>query len=84
MRLSIFGLISAALTFATATWERARVAVDWVVGFVFDVLAQPFDFAARFPRAAVAAGPAFAYDGPPIHSLRHEAGTAQRAAARHV
>lgn len=62
---------------------RAAAFVERVALFAFEAIARPsFDF--RAVPSGSFAGPAFAYDGPPVHSLRHEAGMSRRAADRHT
>lgn len=90
-RLPAVGLIGlaciATATMATA-FARARDtvlgAISWAVAFVFDVLARPVNIGPAFAFANLTGGPALAYDGPPVHSLRHEAGVSRRSAARNT
>ena len=67
------------------SWSRSVAAfVDRGFRALFEFVARPLDLT---PRIATAGGPALGradYDAPPIHGLRHEAGTVQRAADRHV
>lgn len=78
-KLSLWGFLYLAIAFIQSSLARA---LDRAVELVFSAL----------PWQA----PAFAIDGwsdysnpmvtdaPPLHSLRHEAGTSRRAAARHT
>jgi hypothetical protein len=84
-RYSIFAAISAALCVASSAIAAACHAVERFVGAMFDVLARPgFDRSLGFNQLGAFDGPALAYDGPPVHGLRHEAGVSRRAAARHT
>lgn len=78
-----FGLIAAVMVLPAAIFTAARVWVERAVAFAFDVLARPVNFIPGFGRLAFD-GPAPAYDAPPIHALRHEAGTPRRAADRNI
>lgn len=82
-RFSIFAALSLCFAASAAAFERARLAIERFVFTALSVLARPAIYHPR-PTALLLRGPALAYDGPPIHSLRHEAGTPQRAARRHI
>jgi hypothetical protein len=76
----ILATIAAVLS---SSWAAALAWVDRAVSFAFSALASPAAYRPR-PTALLLRGPALAYDGPPIHALRHEAGTPQRAAHRNI
>jgi hypothetical protein len=83
MRRSFYAFACLAVVAACAVRDFVALAVDRAFRAVFEVLAE----APRFAIAAFgqpATGPRFAYDGPPVHELRHEAGTSRRSAARNV
>lgn len=86
-RYLVFGLSALfVLAAAGATLFTERVVAPIAAAFLYMVatVAQPFVGFARWSVAAVQGGPALAYDGPPVHSLRHEAGTSRISAARNV
>jgi hypothetical protein len=91
--LSFIGIcVAAAASFSAAVAARAseswQAGVDLfrrAVAFAFDVLARPEPMlAGNGGFTGLLVGHRRTYDVPPIHSLRHEAGTPRRAADRHI
>lgn len=84
----VFATLSACYATATAAaaecWRSTVSAIGRFVELSLAFLANPTSIMPTFARLAVAGTPALAYDAPPQHFLRHEAGTARRAADRHT
>lgn len=82
-----FKKITFAIAAVTANFiDAGRAVIALVRGFLdfmIATIALPVRNAPR-PTALLLRGPALAYAGPPIHALRHEAGTPQRGAHRHI
>lgn len=83
-RFTFAAALSIAWVAVTHLCSAAALAVERFVGLTFAFLARREPMTPTFGRLAVAGGPAFAYAGPSQHFLRHEAGTARRAADRHT
>lgn len=67
-----------------AAWSLARNWIERGVAFAFDVLSRQPSFDFGVGRLATAAGVPLGYDAPPVHAMRHEAGTSRRSAARNI
>lgn len=80
-RISIFAATLVAM--ALSAWHGVVAAVERAFHVIVETIAGPARPVVGFD-APLAAGHAPTYDAPPIHFLRHEAGTPQRAAHRHI
>jgi len=81
---AMIAMAAAVLALPAAAFDLARGWIERAVAFAFHVLARPVSFATGFGPVATADGPALAYDGPPVHQLRHEVGVSRRSAARNT
>lgn len=77
-------IVFAALACLASIPGRFVAAIERGVSILFDILARPEPVAFAGIDQAAFASPALAYDAPPAHSLRHEAGMSRRAAARGI
>jgi hypothetical protein len=85
MRALAFSVVLVSIAaLASTAWTRTVIYFERAIDFLVSAIAQPFNaFLPSFDRLLVAS-PAYAYDAPAVHFLRHEAGTSRRSAARHT
>lgn len=84
-RFSIFAAVSLVLAGTAAAFARSLAAIERFVDIAFAVLARPEPaLAGNGGFTGLLVGHRREYDAPPLHSLRHEAGTSRRAADRHI
>lgn len=78
-KLSLWGFLSLAIAFVHSGFARA---IDRAIDFVLS--AVPWQAPAFAIEGWSDYSNSMVTDAPPLHSLRHEAGTSRRAAARHT
>lgn len=83
MKRYVLFALSACVALASAAAAYVVSAIERGIAFAFNAIASPLTRAPSFDRL-VPSGPALAYDGPPVHFTRHEAGVSRRSAARHT
>ena len=84
MSLRRFAYFAAALmTVMASAWHGVVAVVDRAFTALVETIAGPARPIFSFVRLETA-GHAPTYETPPLHSMRHEAGTAQRGARRHI
>lgn len=83
----ILVMLSAAFAHCTAVAREATEGISRIIGaaltWALKSVAENFTVRLSLPRLAVD-GPTLAYDAPPPHYLRHEAGRSRLAAARGI
>lgn len=84
MRQSISAFFACAIMLCASAAAVVDRACTRAVAFVLDLFdTRPaLDFTGGYDSPH--GGPVLAYAGPPLHELRHEAGTSRRSAARHT
>lgn len=84
MKLTRIAVFAATLmTVMASAWRGVVAAVERAFTTLVETIAGPARPIFTFGRLETA-GHAPTYDTPPLHSMRHEAGTAQRGAHRHI